>query len=369
MLTTIDHGSYFTNLPREYYLSEDIFETELAKVLRRQWLLVGHTSSVRKPGDYFEKQVGPESMIIVRDNDNKVRAFFNVCRHRGSRILDEGACGHAKGFVCPYHKWTYDTQGKLRSVPSLSDGTQFNFADWPLKDAHCQTFQGWIFVWLGEEQPPLLDDVLGPMRDAAALEAIGSERLKLAHRETYVVKANWKSMLENNMECYHCGLGGHPSLAISCDYRAMSTDKATGAHFPLREGMDTFSMTGERVCKIPLGNDQGAGFSTGFLLTPNFCGPVFFVDHAVSLELTPLSREETQLVCEWYVHEDAVEGVDYDVEALIKVFHVTNLEDGDLAERNYRGIKSARFQPGPHLDHRESGVKLALTQYLQMMAA
>jgi Rieske 2Fe-2S family protein len=122
------------------------------------------------------------------------------------------------------------------------------------------------------------------------------------------------------------------------------------------------------VCAKPLGEPQPAGFSTGFLQFPFFCGPVFFADHAVSLETTPLSVGRTQLISEWYVHEDAVEGTDYDIEKLTKVFHVTNLEDAKLMERNFEGVQSMRYVPGPLSTTREDGVRAALDIYLSMMA-
>jgi Rieske 2Fe-2S family protein len=366
MINPIDHGSYFTNLPREYYFSEDMYQQELDKVLGRQWLLVGHVSSVKKPGDYFVKQVGPESLIIARDQQGTVRAYFNVCRPRGSRILPADAAGNARGFVCPYHKWTYDINGCLVAAPGCRDGQFVPFAQWPLHEAHCQMWHGWIYVNLGRAKPQPLAQVLGPVTNADAMQTISSEQLKLAHRETYVVNANWKALLENNMECYHCG-AAHPSLVISCDYRRFFSDRNDGAHFPLRDGMSTFSMDGKRVSAKALGTGLPDRFSTGFLLGPNFCGPVFFVDHAVSLELTPLSREQTQLICEWYVREDAVEGVDYDRAKLIEVFHVTNLEDGALTERNFAGMRSRRFVPGPLHPDREQGIQMALNLYLEMM--
>lgn len=367
--TSLEEVRFSTILPRESYLSEAIYQEELRKIFNRQWLLVGHVSSVKNPGDFYVKQVGPESMIIVRDPGGTLRAYFNVCRHRGSRILSDGSAGTCAGFVCPYHKWTYGLDGTLKRAPGSRDGQYFDFGDWSLHEARCATFHGWIFLWLGEEEPASLGEALAPMANEAALRAIGSERLKRAHREVYVVAANWKSLLENNSECYHCGFGGHPFLAVACNHQAFAQDESNGQHFPLREGMATFSMDGKRVSAKPLGTPQPDAFSTGFLLGPYFCGPVLFVDHAVSLELTPLSVDRVQLICEWYVHEEAVEGVDYELEALISVFHKTNLEDGAFAEQNYKGITSQRFTPGPLHPHREYGVKMAIDLYRQMMAA
>jgi len=361
-------------MPREYYFSPEIFEREMQRIVHRQWLLVGHVSSIQAPGDYFVKQVGPESLIVTRDRDGKPRAFFNMCRHRGYRLLDADARGCTQGFVCPYHRWSYDNRGKLVRVPGTTDGRDFAFADWSLEEAEIDVWHGFLYARLGREGGPSLAETLAPMTDSPRIERFAPERLKLAHRETYVIDANWKAMMENDLECYHCGHGGHPSLAVACDFRSFFADHAAEraargeeGHFPLRGGMKTFSMDGERVCTLPLGEARD-GDSAGFLLWPLFNGPVFFVDHAVSLELTPLSVGQSHFVCEWYVHEDAVEGVDYDRQRLVEVFHVTNTEDKAFGERNYAGMRSSRFSPGPLHPRREDGVIAGYEAYRAMMA-
>ena len=359
-------------LPRDYYVSEDIYQQELEKVFARQWLSVGHVSLARNPGDYFVKQVGPESMIIARDETGKLHAFFNVCRHRGYRILADEEQGTRKNFPCPYHKWTYATDGCLMVAPGAQDGEDFSFADYSLHEARCDVWYGWIFVYLGEDEPVPLAEVLGPLSNEESLRAIGSEQLKLAYRETYVMECNWKAVLENALECYHCG-NAHPALAAICDFQQYYDGGSLFAerdqHFPLHEGMETFSMDGKRVVAKPLGTAQDDGFTTGFIVLPLFCGPVLFVDHAVELEITPLDVGRAQMISEWYVHEDAVEGVDYDVNKLIEIFHITNREDLALAKRNYQGIESARFTPGPLNSKRERTIIDVHKMYLDMMAA
>lgn len=362
------------SLPQESYLSEDIYKQELKKIFYRQWLMVGHVSLARNPGDYFVKQIGPESMIIVRDESGELHACFNVCRHRGSRVLDDGEQGTKKKFTCPYHNWSYRNDGCLIAAPGAEDGEFFDYADFSLKEARCDTWYGWIFIYLGTDEPAPLSEVVAPVSNEEALRAIEPEKLKLAHRETYHIEANWKVLYENNLECYHCN-GGHPSLSFACDFEKFyggtsifDADENQGQHFPLRKGMETFSMDGKRVSK-PLGTPQEDGFSTGFILMPMFCGPVFFVDHAVSLEVTPLTIDSTQLIAEWYVREDAIEGADYDVKELIDVFHITNQEDGAFAERNFNGIKSKGYTPGPVNPMREGNIISGYELYHKMMAA
>ena len=364
--TGVAHG-----LPRHYYLSEEIYQQELERVFKRQWLVAGHISLAGNPGDYFVKQVGPESMIIAHDKSGKMRAYFNVCRHRGYQILGDEEQGSRSIFVCPYHQWSYSNDGCLKAVPGVENGREFAFENYSLHEAHCEVWYGWICVYLGEDNPIPLADVAAPLSDEEKLRAIGSERLKLAHRETYIMDANWKSVFENEVECYHCA-GGHPSLVVSCEYEAFYGDvfgDQDRSNFPLRDGMATFSMDGKRLVKKALGTQQEDGFNTGFIFLPLFSGPILFIDHAVSLEVTPLARDRTQMISEWYVHEDAVEGVDYDVQKLIEVFHNTNKEDSAFAERNYKGIRSARFTPGPLHPVREKMIIDNHKLYLEMMAA
>lgn len=382
MASIIEHPQYFTSLPRDYYVSQEIYDLELERVFRRQWLYAGHVSQVRETGDFFSRPVGPESLIVTRDGQGAVRAFFNVCRHRGAELCENGTTGRTKQFVCPYHRFSYGLDGRLLGAPGSRDGVDFDYRDWPLHEALCDTFYGSIWVWLGDpkEAPGLHETLSARAHDLEMLAALEPEKTKIAHQESYTIQANWKLMLENNCECYHCA-GAHPSLAATCDYAGFfavagddgdeiaKTGVFTGskAHFPLREGMKTFSMDGEWVCKKPLGAGFIADHSTGYINVPFFAGPVYFADHGVQLDLTPLDKDHSRLVCQWFVHEDAVEGIDYDVEKLIGVFHVTNQEDGTLAELNQRGVNSQRFVPGPNSPTRENGIKAALEQYLELM--
>lgn len=369
MAITIEKDGYFTSLPREYYLSSGIYERELRKVLARQWLLVGHTSYLKRAGDYFVAQVGPESLILVKDRTERIRAYFNVCRHRGFQICAAGASGNTKRFTCPYHAWSYDCEGKLLTSPGARDGREFSFSEWSLHEARCEVLYGFIYVYLDQGSPQSLSDTL-PLSEQsqAAIRAVQPEQMKRIHREVYAFNANWKAVMENEFECYHCGVA-HNSLTRSCDYVGFFTDAPSQAHFPLKKGMKTLSMDGDWVCSRRLGEPQPAGFSAGHVQGPLFGGPLFFADHALAMQLTPLSQDRAQLVCDWFVHEDAVEGVDYEVNKVIEIFHRTNLEDVELSERNYRGIQSMRYVPGPNSATRETYLRVALNQYLQMMDA
>jgi Rieske 2Fe-2S family protein len=378
-MSVVQHERYFTGLPREYYTSAGLFEREVERIFTRQWMYVGQVGMIREPGDFFEANVAGESLLIVRDREGAVRAYFNVCRHRGSEICGAGSAGRLRRIVCPYHSWSWDLGGRLRGVPGTRDGKAFGFADWPLHEARAAVFHGAIFVWTGETEPPPLGEFIGDSADQAALAKVDPARQKLVRAERYRVQANWKLLLENNCECYHCA-GTHPSLGVSCDYQGMflnedGTSRSGGQHFPLREGMKTFSMDGAWVCRKPLGahdpsyldTPEAARFSAGYILVPMFSALLYFADHGVNLQINPLSVDETELVCQWFVHEDAVEATDYDPEALTAVFDITNREDIALAEGNQRGVRSRRYVPGPNSATREPFVERALTSYLELM--
>lgn len=373
----IDKGSYFTSLPRDYYFSQELFDAEMRRVFARQWVYAGQVSQLKAPGDYYVRDVGPESMIFTRDNAGKIRAFFNTCRHRGSRLCKDGEAGQAKLFVCPYHQWTFRNDGTLQAAPGMRDGRDFDFADFPLHEAHCDSYFGSIFVYLDEAGPKeSLHDYLAPRTsDMEKMKAVQPERTKLAYRKVYDINANWKTMLENNAECYHCPVT-HPTLSGALDIPGTFLNDdgslkpvAEGNLFPFNDGMKTLSADGEWVCRKPLGIPQAEQFSTGYITFPNFCGMGYFADYGSVVLVEPVSLTHSRLICEWIVHEDAVEGVDYEIDALIAAWDRTNMEDIALAEGNYRGSRSMRYTPGPNNIRREGMIRYALTSYLEMMAA
>jgi Rieske 2Fe-2S family protein len=279
--------------------------------------------------------------------------------------------------VCPYHRWTYGVDGRLKAAPGARNGRDFKFEDWKLHEAHCDTYFGAIFVYLADEAPSeTVDQLLTKLtvfKDK--LKDLQLERTKIAARRVYTMSCNWKTILENAGECYHCP-GGHPSLvnAVNVPATYLTDDGRvnTGGKdvlFPFNDGMKTISADGDWVCRKPLGKAQVEQFSAGYQLYPNFIGASFYSDYGTIIVIEPISVNKTRMFCEWFVHEDAVEGVDYDLERLIQVWDKTNKEDVELAERNYKGLQSVRFKPGPHVMNREGIVRMVLMSYLDMMNA
>ncbi|MEY2556182.1 MAG: choline monooxygenase, partial [Verrucomicrobiota bacterium] len=193
------------SLPQKYFVSPEVFVDEQKKIFSKQWLLVGHQSQIPKPGDYFLTTVAEESLVIVRDQKSQVRGFYNVCRHRGTR-LKEDACGHAFAIQCPYHAWTYGLDGRLIGAPHMDEVPGFDKADYSLHRVNLGLWEGFIFVNLADASTERggyrsLEEWFAPL--AGKFRHWNMSILRPAKRIEYDVHANWKLMFENYSECYH----------------------------------------------------------------------------------------------------------------------------------------------------------------------
>jgi Rieske 2Fe-2S family protein len=369
----IEPAGLLTILPREYYKSDDLLDREVDRIFTRQWTFVAHESQIPQAGDFVVEEIVGESLIIVRGDEGEVNAFFNVCRHRGYRFCEQ-ASGRANRFICPYHQWSYGRDGRVLNVPGAPDGEFFDYADWGLQRAHVTVWHGLIFVALGETAPSDLHSALD--EHAAGMVPAQPERCKEAFREAYAVQTNWKALLENYLECYHCR-GSHPELchSMSVDGTYQSTSGWIGEYFsgsmPMKPGVKTASMDGQLVStplagyaeldEIP--DNLGGGFGIIPLLTRVIC----HADHMLVHLLRPVDVSHTVWDTRWFVHEDAVEGVDYDLDRLTEVWRATNREDIRLCEGAFRGVRSRRFVPGPLHPQREAAIRSALDTYLTLM--
>ena len=193
------------SLPQKYFVSPDVFADEQHKIFSKEWLLIGHQSQLPGAGEFFVVTVADESLIVVRDQQRQIRAFYNVCRHRGSRLKEE-ACGHTSAIQCPYHAWTYALDGRLMGAPHMDDAPGFDKADYSLAPVNLGLWEGFIFVNLGKNPEPL-EKWFAPL--SGKFSHWNVSILQPAKRIEYDVHANWKLMFENYSECYHCP-GVHP---------------------------------------------------------------------------------------------------------------------------------------------------------------
>jgi glycine betaine catabolism A len=197
-------------LHRDFYLSDGVFSLEKVRLFWREWFCVGREEELSGPGRYAAYDVAGESVLVVRTREGRLAAHHNVCRHRGSRLVPECSRGSFAGSIkCPYHSWTYTLDGALRTVPFLEEGDGIAKGDLALHPAGVESWGGFLFVRLEPAESHSLADQLGGARERVRRYPLAE--LRGAHRITYEIQANWKVMLENYNECYHCG-PVHPEL-------------------------------------------------------------------------------------------------------------------------------------------------------------
>ena len=386
------------SLEQPFYVSAEIFERDLERIVARQWLFVDHVSRIAEPGDYMLYEVAGESIILVRGRDGEIRAFFNVCRHRGSRICLEPE-GNLRSLTCPYHAWVWNLEGELMGARLMPE--DFEPAQWPLHRCQVRVWQGMMFITLSEESDP-------EVADFAELEAkldrfLRPSRLdqaKVVSSKIYPTYGNWKLAVENFRECYHCP-PAHPEYTqVNAYVRDREADPMTrsmvvrawrerwaakghetgyldcwdsdprqpyGAHRqPIRDGFLTLSEDGQPVAPLMGELREFDGGETIVIVGP-LCYIYLGNDHATLFRFTPVSARFTEVKLFWLVRADAGEE-DVDLARLEWMWDVTTVEDTKIIGDNQLGVNSRRYGPGPYAA-REVGTTNFVAWYLERMAA
>ncbi|MBB3770363.1 Rieske 2Fe-2S family protein [Angulomicrobium tetraedrale] len=360
------------SMPQAFYVDEEIFQADLEAVFASDWLFACSVAEIKRPGDYVTMEIGRDSVVILRDRDGEVKAYFNTCRHRGSRIcLHES--GRANRLVCPYHQWVYELDGRLINARQMP--ADFDKSGYSLVPVHVEVICGMVYVSVAENPPSFarFRDTVTPY-----IAPHQPDRTKVAFSSTIIEEANWKLVIENNRECYHCA-GNHPALLVTLVEFALPDHPAANATFknlmdtstarwdrlglphkpadggiefrcirlPFNEDCVSFTRDGAPACNKLLADftepDLG---SVRMFRVPNNWNH-FLADHIIHFRVLPLGPNRTAVKTTWLVHEDAVEGVDYDIKRLTEVWTETNDEDRILAEHNHQGIQSRAYRPGP----------------------
>jgi Rieske 2Fe-2S family protein len=324
--------------------------------------LVGHQSGVAQPGDYFISEVAGESLIVVRDKRGEIRAFYNLCRHRGSRLIENSNGQLSVGIQCPYHAWTYALDGRLLGAPHMDDVSGFDKADYPLHRVNLGLWEGFIFVNLAEagaltsilsqrerrQQDGFvsLEDWFAPLK--GKFSHWNMPILQPAKRIEYDVRANWKLMFENYSECYHCP-GVHPQLQKVSPYDSAENDLRKGpflgGFMKINPGK-SLTMSGD-ACAAFVGKIENLQQVFYYSIFPNMLlslHPEYTMVH----QLWPQSPERTLIVCDWLFHPDAFERQDFKPEDAIEFWDMTNKQDWHVCELSQQGIASRAYEPGPY---------------------
>ena len=378
---------------QEFYTSDAVFKADMDQIISRKWLLAGHVSRIPNKGDYFLYRVGDEQIIVIRENADSVRAFFNVCRHRGSTIC-QAASGNVPRLVCPYHAWTFGLDGKLLAARLMPE--DFDKAENSLFACHIRVFHGLIFINMAEGEPDDFDATFGDM--GAILDYHGIADARIAHAGSYPTDANWKLVVENFFECYHC-VPSHPEF---CSMHAAESIVAVGAgpssgpaeaiasFEPKLKAWEAHAAAVGR----PIGNIDDAPESTHLRLlmqrmnkqgaaseTQDGTAPAPLMgkrtqpdggrmhlsfspfsqivadDHFVILfQFTPRAALHTDVEMIWLVDGRATEA-EVDIEKMIWGYHATTTQDKVITENNQAGIMSSRYRPGRYSDQEGSVIK------------
>lgn len=381
---TQDRPAEGRSLPQEYYVSGEWFRRDIEMYGSTQWLLVDHASEIPNAGDWLTYEFGDDSIIVVRNKEGDLNAFYNVCRHRGSIICPEGSTGHKKLLTCRYHAWTYDLDGNLRPPRSMPE--DFDKAENGLHRCHIRVHDGLIFINLAKGTPPDFEELIDELKPYLDLHEF--QNAKVAVSKTWIVDANWKLNVENFLECYHCR-SAHPTYTAVHDSMKLlafgagagsSDDNVVGgyeerlkewqnatnakgiftgimsdgtasdffraaARLPIKEGSQSETLDGTAASTLMGkfrefdGGQTGISFNaTGTIIANN--------DFAMMFRYTPVNALKTELVVSWLVHKDAVEGRDYDSEKVSGVWAVTLDEDKTITGNNQQGVLSSAYEPG-----------------------
>ena len=391
------------SLPAAFYLSPEIYQRDLSLIFGRHWIFVGVEPEIPEAGDLFTVDIGSDSIIVVRDDDLQVRAFHNVCRHRGARLRPQGR-GMVGNLVCPYHQWTYNLRGEL--VHNQHMGEDFDRCRFALKPVHIENLAGLLFICLAPTPAQGFDEMRSIIERYIAPHNIANT--KIAFQKDIIEHGNWKLTMENNRECYHCS-ANHPELTVSLleygfgyqpsmenvdqvkgfeDLLARQHQRWEACGLPSAEIDRLEQVTGFRTVRLPMihaGESQTLDTKVASLKPLAEFGQLdlgglsfwtqpnswhhFMSDHIVSFSVLPIAPHRALLRTRWLVHKDAQEGVDYDLKRLTEVWDATNDQDSALVANAHQGIVSSAYEPGPYSPYTEGLVDKFCNWYLDRLGA
>jgi len=335
-------------LARKYYAGTEVYEAETLKIFTQRWLYVGRVSSLPEPGSYFLRDFDSESVIVLRDHREEVRAHHNVCRHRGTRLISEPEGQLAKSIQCMYHAWTYSLDGSLIGAPFMDQVESFCTEDYPLKAVAVALWEGCIFINLAADPEPF-DEAFAPLIGKFTRWRLAD--LDIAHRITYEIAANWKLVFQNYSECYHCP-SLHPVLNRLTPFRNSANDLEEGPILggPMRMSIEggSMTMTGQR-CAPPLGEVSGDDLNSVqyYTVFPNLLLSLH-PDYVLIHRIERLATDRSRIICDWLFHPNATADPDFDPSGAIEFWNMTNKQDWEVSELAQRGISSLAYEPGPY---------------------
>ncbi|MFE7129552.1 aromatic ring-hydroxylating dioxygenase subunit alpha [Streptomyces sp. NPDC057638] len=337
-------------LPGRLYTSPEFFAREQEAIFESLWFCAVRCSELASPGAFRTVMIGRENILIVRHGDGGLRAFLNVCRHRGARLCTEEAGEVRRTLRCPYHAWSYDLDGALVAAPHLARMPDLDRAGYGLRPVALREWLGYAWLCLADEPPPFEESVPGAaaerLGEAAAIDRYRAEDLAVGRRIRYDVRANWKLIVENFMECYHCPTI-HPELtAVLPEFaRGYAAQSSVGHGAAFAEGARGFTVDGGAgFGRLPeLAAEQDRRY---YAITVR---PQVFInlvpDHVIVHRMFPTAHDRTVVECDWLYSPEVIEsGVD--LSRSVELFHRVNVQDFAACEMTQPGMGSRAYRAG-----------------------
>jgi Rieske 2Fe-2S family protein len=341
-------------LAGDYYTSSAIFAQEMQQLFSGRWLCTVHQSTLSQPGSHALYELAPtkpgaepvpsESVLIVRGEDGEIRAFYNVCRHRGARLRQVGGQLPGNCIRCPYHAWTFALDGRLLGAPNMGDVAGFDRSEHPLIPVATAIWEGFVFINLAPAPVPFEQAFASVLGSFTAWQI---PRLVVARQVTYEVAANWKLLFQNYSECYHCPTI-HPALNQLTPYLGADNDHESGEILggPMQIQQPEGSMTESgHLCGPALVSGAERMRVYYYTLFPNMFLSLH-PDYVLVHRLDPLAIDRTRVVCEWLFDPGYREQAGANPEEAVWFWDRVNREDWQVCELAQQGVRSRGYLPG-----------------------
>ena len=350
-------------LEARWYLSPEVFAIENERIFAREWICAGRSEDIAESGDFLTLETANESIILTRDQSQRAHAFYNVCRHRGTRLCTQDR-GNFKGSIqCPYHAWTYGLDGTLRAARNMEGVPDFDPGDYTLSEAHTASFEGFEFAALSPSEP--FETAFAPLHNRFAAWQL--PRLKRAASISYDVACNWKLVFQNYSECYHCPVI-HPQLERLSPSESGRNDLTDGAflggYSELRESAETLGTDAKRRRPL-LAGEENCSRVYYYTIFPSMLLSLH-PDYVMVHYVRPLAPDRTRIVCEWLFAPETMAAAGFEFSDAVEFWDLTNRQDWAVNELTQRGIASRAYIPGPY--SQQEGLLHAFDRhYLQVM--
>jgi choline monooxygenase len=351
--TPSDDLTYAATMPARWYTDPALLELEKEKIFWQTWQPVGRVADVMRPGDFFACDVLGEPIVVTRGTDQKLRAFYNVCRHRGAAIAR--GRGNRKSLQCMYHGWTYGLDGRLMRAPEFEGVGDWNAKDVCLPEVKVETWGPWVFVNLDADAPSMSETSYGTIHDEIISEGFNIDNMTLIERRDYIIDCNWKVYVDNYLEGYHLPTA-HPGLFRELDYdnyRVETFSDYSKQHAPIRPAKSTGGEIRDR--RYIRDESDAEAKALYYWIFPNVMLNIYLDNTSINIIL-PLGHDKTLTIFEWYFEQPGTGEGWESMQQIIAFSDQIQQEDIEICEIVQKGLQSRSYDTGRFSVLRENGV-------------